>query len=140
MNFWDETSIGKVYGRLRILAVIVGIPGVASFLQLISLDSYKFFLFFQTKPTLPALAVFISPLEVTVNWGYDVPTGNPYTLLLTAIFLASFAGVAFLNWCMFFVRAARYTPGYNTFGDVKRAIRSLLPGARKGQENDHPRG
>lgn len=131
LRFWDNTSIGKVYGRLRILTIIAGIPGVAAFLQLSSLDSYKIFLFKIIGGPIPGIFVIISPLEVSINGGWNVPTGDPYILLLTVVFLASFAVVAFLIWCTFFVRATMYTPGYDTFGDVKRAIRSLLPGTGK---------
>lgn len=132
MKFWDETSIGKVSRRFWVLSIVVGIPGLASLFQLIGLDSYKLFLPFQTKG-LPANLNFaiISPLEVTFPTlsPSAVPAGDPYILLLTIVFLASIAGVIFLQWFRFFMQAAKYTPGYNTFGDVKRALRSLLPRA-----------
>ncbi|MFB0561141.1 MAG: hypothetical protein ACETWM_07990 [Candidatus Lokiarchaeia archaeon] len=134
MRFWDETSIGKVSRRLWVLSIVVGIPGLASLFQLIGLDSYKFFLPFQTKG-LPVNLNFavISPLEVmfpTLSPS-AVPAGDPYVLLLTIVFLASIAGIFFIHWCRFFMQAAKYTPGYNTFRDVKSALRSLLPGAGK---------
>lgn len=101
LNFWDETSIEKVYKRIRILIIIVGLPSLASTFQLISLDSYKFFLPFQIKgfPVNLHFAV-ISPLEVMVPTlsPRAVPTGDPYILLLTAIFLVSIAGALFLSW------------------------------------------
>ena len=131
MRFWDDVSVGSVYTRLRILTVIVGIPGMVAFLQLISLDSCKVFLVFGAESTFPPLTLLVSPLEVLIRLGYHVPTGDPYVLLLSAVFLVSFAGAMSLIWCMFLVRAAMYTPGYNTFADVKKAARSLLPGTEE---------
>lgn len=131
LNFWNETNIESVYKRLRVLVIIFLLPGVASMYYLLSLDSYKIFLPFQTKG-LPVNLHFavISPLEVEIPTlsPQAVPTGDPFTLLLTATFVASLAGTFILIWCASIVQLVRYTSGYNTFGDVKSGIRSIFHG------------
>ncbi|MFB0563781.1 MAG: hypothetical protein ACETWM_21500 [Candidatus Lokiarchaeia archaeon] len=131
MDFWNETNVESVYRRLRVLAFVFVLPAVASMYYLLSLDSSKIFLLFQTKG-LPVNFHFavISPLEVEIPTlsPQAVSTGNPLALLLTAVFVAFLAGTFILTWYASLVHLVRYTSGYNTFGDVKSGIKSIFRG------------
>ena len=132
MGFWNGVNVERVYGRLRVLAFVFALPAAASMLYLLGLDSSKIFLLFQTAERFPTSLHFavISPLEVEIPTlsPQALPTGNPITLILTPVFAASLAGASILTWYASIVHLVRYTPGYNTFGDVKSGVRSILRG------------
>jgi len=132
LGFWNGMNVEKVYRRLRVLAVVFALPAAASMLYLLGLDSSKIFLLFQTAERFPTSLHFavISPLEVEIPTlsPQALPTGNPITLILTPVFAASLAGASILTWYASIVHLVRYTPGYNTFGDVKSGVRSILRG------------
>ena len=132
MGFWNGVNVERVYGRLRVLALVFALPAAASTLYLLGLDSSKIFLLFQTAERFPTSLHFavISPLEVEIPTlsPQALPTGNPITLILTPVFAASLAGASILTWYASIVHLVRYTPGYNTFGDVKSGVRSILRG------------
>ncbi|MHA1579547.1 MAG: hypothetical protein ACTSUQ_07960 [Candidatus Freyarchaeota archaeon] len=132
MGFWNGVNVERVYRRLRVLAFVFALPAAASMLYLLGLDSSKIFLLFQTAERFPTSLHFavVSPLEVEIPTlsPQALPTGNPITLILTPVFAASLAGTLILTWYASIVHLARYTPGYNTFGDVKSGVRSILRG------------
>ncbi|MHA1603829.1 MAG: hypothetical protein ACTSWF_04165 [Candidatus Freyarchaeota archaeon] len=48
MGFWNGVNVERVYGRLRVLALVFALPAAASMLYLLGLDNSKIFLLFQT--------------------------------------------------------------------------------------------
>ncbi len=132
LDFWNKMNVESVYRRLRVLAFVFVLPAAASMYYLLSLDSSKIFLPFQTKG-LPVNFHFavISPLEVEIPTlsPQAVSTGNPFALLLTAVFVTFLAGTFILTWYASLVHLVRYTSGYNTFGDVKSGVRSIFRGS-----------
>ncbi|MFB0562130.1 MAG: hypothetical protein ACETWM_13075 [Candidatus Lokiarchaeia archaeon] len=133
MDLWNEKSVETVYGWLRVLVILVAMPAVVSALILIIQGNSIFLVPISPPPGIPPFLI-VSPLTITLNLVTVVSTVTTFTLLLTAIFLISLAGVAIVGWYIAFLSFVRYTPGYNNFGDVKRRMSHLLHGTRKDKE------
>lgn len=132
LDLWNEVKIESVYRRLKAVAIIFLVPINISLFELIIMDNSKTFLYFFMKGPIPLQVVIISPLYLSLSIPVvTMPTVTLSTLLLTTIFLISLAGATIVGWYLSIVSFVRYTPGYNTFGDVKRGISRLLHGTGK---------
>ncbi|MEX2722483.1 MAG: hypothetical protein Q6367_001205 [Candidatus Freyarchaeota archaeon] len=121
-----------MYGRLLALGILISIPVVVSALYLIQMGSPSIVV--PLLNLVPPQILVVSPLTIS-NGPNTVPIVTSFTLLLTLVSLICVAlDFIIAGWYLPFIRFVRYTPGYNTFGNVKRGINSLLKGTKKDKE------
>jgi hypothetical protein len=137
-NVWNDSDTGKVYRRLIVGGVLAFVPAIVCLVILLLMNVHYVDIPIPLSPMLfsPIITIKVTTYVVILDVNYlgspiVYPILSEFTLSMIAIEIIS-ASLAFLIFSYAdFPLLLKDVRGYETYGEVKKAVKALIHGSRR---------